>query len=122
MGHCREKLIQYQYIFFRMLKLVVLSCLLGLSLSAPKSKNELTCTICTDVLTDLSEWVTSETTEQEIITFLEDSLCAALGALIPDLGTSCNELIEAQLPAIIEGIVNDNFNPTQICADILACP
>merc|ERR1712049_4085 len=106
----------------QMMKLVVLSCLLGLALSAPKSKNELTCNICTDVINDLSEWVTSDTTEQEIIVFLEDSLCYALGLILPDLEAPCRELIEAQLPAIIEGIVNDNLNATQICTDIFACP
>ena len=65
------------------MKLVVLSCLLGLALSAPKSKNELTCNICTDVINDLSEWVTSDTTEQEIIVFLEDSVSIFLFKLFP---------------------------------------
>jgi len=102
------------------MKIVLLSCLLGLTLAAPK--NDLTCKICTDVIGDLDEWITSDTTENDIILFLEDSLCAALGAILADLEVSCREIIESQLPAIIEGIVNDNLSPEQICTDIFACP
>jgi len=103
-----------------MMKIVLLSCLLGLTIAAPK--NDLTCTICTDVIGDLAEWITSDTTESDIIIFLEDNLCGALGAILPDLEVSCREIIEAQMPAIIEGIVNDNLSPEQICIDIFACP
>ena len=55
-----------------MMKIVLLSCLLGLTLAAPK--NDLTCKICTDVIGDLDEWITSDTTENDIILFLEDSV------------------------------------------------
>ena len=30
--------------------------------------------------------------------------------------------IESQLPAIIDGLVNDNLNPQQVCTNIAACP
>ena len=35
---------------------------------------------------------------------------------------TCNALVESQLPAIIDGLVNDNLNPQEICTQIAACP
>merc|ERR1712236_86247 len=98
---------------------VLLSCLVVSSLSAPK--NDLTCTICVDVVTDLDNWITSDTTEQQIVDFVKE-ICAALGAILPDLEATCNALIESQLPAIIDGLVNDNLNPQEVCDSIGACP
>jgi hypothetical protein len=34
------------------------------------SRNELTCDICVDIITDIDEWLTSDKTEQEIIDFV----------------------------------------------------
>ena len=50
-------------------------------------------------------------------------ICSALGAIIDGFEATCNLLVTSQLPAIIEGFVNDNLNPTQVCTDIMgACP
>ena len=35
---------------------------------------------------------------------------------------TCNALVESQLPAIIDGLVNNNLNPQEICTQIAACP
>ena len=35
-------------------------------------RNELTCQICTDVITDLDEWLVSEPTETEIVDFVKE--------------------------------------------------
>ena len=49
-------------------------------------------------------------------------ICSALGAILPDLVATCNALVESQLPAIIDGLVNDNLNPQEVCNSIAACP
>merc|ERR1712036_117111 len=81
----------------------------------------LTCAICIDLVTDIDEFLTSDTTEQQIVQFVEQ-LCKALGTILPDFEATCNALVESQLPAIIDGLVNDNLNPQQICTNIAACP
>ena len=48
-------------------------------------------------------------------------LCEALGAIDPTLETLCKSLIEAQLPDIINGLVNDNLNPSEVCQNIGMC-
>merc|ERR1712154_637810 len=94
--------------------LFIVACLL-LAVSAkglPEPRNELTCSICVDII------ITSDSTEQEIIDFVKQ-ICSALGAIIDGFEATCNLLVTSQLPAIIEGIVNDNLNPTQVCTDIM---
>eukprot|EP00092_Neocalanus_flemingeri_P074826 GFUD01092590.1.p2 GENE.GFUD01092590.1~~GFUD01092590.1.p2 ORF type:complete len:116 (-),score=41.96 GFUD01092590.1:33-344(-) len=99
--------------------LALLSCLVASTVSAPK--NDLTCSICVDVVTDIDNFLTSDTTEQEIVEFVEQ-ICSALGAILPDLEATCKALVESQLPAIIEGLVEGNLNPQEVCNSILACP
>ena len=41
-------------------------------------------------------------------------ICAAVGSLIDGFEATCNFLIQSQLPAIIEGFVHDNLDPTQV--------
>merc|ERR1712087_341656 len=77
-------------------------CLAALAQASPQPK-DLLCDICIDVVTYLAEWITSETTEGEIVHFME-SICRQLGGLIPDLEAACIELMEEQLPAIIDGM------------------
>merc|ERR1712080_630657 len=77
---------------------------------APMPRNELTCQICVDIVTDLDNWLTDDKTEQEIVKFVKQ-LCAAIGQLIPG--------IESQLPSIIDGLVNDNLDPTTTCTQVL---
>merc|ERR1712209_51316 len=102
----------------RMKLLLVLACVILAVSAIPQTKNELTCSICMDIMTDLDEFITSDTTEQQIVDFVKE-ICAALGALISGLEETCNFLVQSQLPEIIEGIVNDNLNPTQVCTDIM---
>merc|ERR1712027_21728 len=102
----------------KIITLLLTSLIMG-CLCAPK--NDLTCSICVDVVTDLDNFITSDTTEQQIIDFVEQ-ICSALGAILPDLVATCNALVESQLPAIIDGLVNDNLNPQEVCNSIGACP
>merc|ERR1711864_40458 len=97
-------------------------CLVASVAAIPKTANDLTCTICVDIVTDIDEFITSETTEQQIIDFVEQLCEAILGPILPDLVATCNALVESQLPAIIDGLVNDNLNPQEVCEAILACP
>ena len=47
-------------------------CLIGMSQSTMDVKpKDLLCDICVDVVTDLDEWITSDSTEQEIVEFVE---------------------------------------------------
>merc|ERR1712170_15598 len=102
--------------------LIVHSCLVLAAMALPQTRNELTCDICMDIMTDLDEFITSDTTEQEIVDFVKQ-LCSALGAIIPDFEATFNFIIQSQLPAIIDAFVHDNLDPTQVCTDIFgACP
>merc|ERR1712110_672953 len=104
-------------IMFKVLSLLVL---LGLTQAANSQPKDLLCDICIDVVTDIDEWLTSDQTMDDIIHFVE-GLCQALGAIDPTLETLCKSLIEAQLPDIINGLVNDNLNPSEVCASIGMC-
>ena len=54
---------------------------------------------------------------------LDIQICAALGNIIDGFEMTCNLLVGSQLPGIIEGFVNDNLDPTQVCTEIMgACP
>merc|ERR1712002_339831 len=87
----------------RMFRLVTLLCLVSLSMATlpkQKSKFEPACSICVDAM---------------------KNLCSALGLILADLETSCNAIVDEQLPSLIDQIVNDNFNPQEICNLIGAC-
>ena len=83
-------------------------------------EKSLLCDVCVDVVTDLDEFLTSDTTIDEILKFVE-GICHALGAIDPTLEALCVSLVEAQLPEIITGLVEDNLNPSEVCAAIGAC-
>merc|ERR1712198_610887 len=74
--------------------------------------------ICIDVITDLDQWLTSDSTEDQIVEWIEQ-VCDLLSALVPE--AICKSLIESQIPAIIDGLVNDNLNPQELCSSIGAC-
>merc|ERR1719275_138083 len=96
----------------------LLSALVASSLAVPKNRNELTCSICID----LDNFITSDTTEDQIVQFFKE-LCHTLGGLLgASIEEQCNALMETQLPAIIDGLVNDNLNPQQVCDSIGMCP
>merc|ERR1711878_194671 len=100
--------------------LVVLLFLAGASQSRGQEKS-LLCDVCVDVVTDIDEFLTSDTTIDEILKFVE-GICHALGAIDPTLEALCVSLVEAQLPEIITGLVEDNLNPSEVCSSIGACP
>merc|ERR1711928_67228 len=79
---------------------------------------DLLCDICIDIITDLDQWLTSDTTEDQIVEWIE-RVCDLLSALVPE--AICKSLIESQIPAIIDGLVNDNLNPQELCGSIGAC-
>merc|ERR1712241_518236 len=103
-----------------MFKVLSLLVLLGLTQAANNQPKDLLCDICIDVVTDIDEWLTSDQTMDDILHFVE-GLCSALGAIDPTLETLCKSLIEAQLPDIINGLVEDNLNPSEVCASIGMC-
>merc|ERR1712105_444932 len=66
--------------------------------AVPKSRNELTCSICIDIITDLDNFITSDTTEDQIVAFFKE-LCHTLGSLLgASIEEQCNTLMETQLP------------------------
>merc|ERR1712189_58225 len=88
----------------------------------PKSRNDLTCSICVDIITDLDNFITSDTTEDQIVAFAKE-ICHTLGSLLgASIEEQCNTLMETQLPTIIDGLVNDHLNPQQVCDSIGMCP
>merc|ERR1739842_128945 len=70
----------------------------------PETK-DLLCDIYIDVITDLDQWLTSDSTEDQIVEWIEQ-VCDLLSAIVPE--AICKSLIESQIPAIIDGLPNDN--------------
>merc|ERR1712173_512084 len=91
--------------------------------AAPKATNQLTCTICVDVITDLDNFITDATTEDQIVAFFKE-ICHSLGSIMgsPALEAECNAMFENNLPQIIDDLVNQNLDPMTICTTIGACP
>ena len=63
-----------------MLKLLLLVAMAGVAVSAPS--NELLCSLCVDIVTDLDEFITSDTTEQQIVEFVEQVIYLFLSNFI----------------------------------------
>merc|ERR1711996_66035 len=113
---------------YKMKVLLVASFLIAAAFAAPQSSKsmavkaqwvrDIKCTVCTTAITKFDEWLTSDSTEHEIIEFVEQA-CSAVGEVIPNTEAACKALVESQLPSIIEGLVNDNLSPNAVCADML---
>merc|ERR1712105_156160 len=88
--------------------LLLLACAGELS-AVPR--NELTCKICIDIVTDIDNFITSDTTEEEILAFF-NQICEAVDQLFPGLGATCTGFLNNNGPGIIESIVNENLNPS----------
>merc|ERR1711890_42177 len=99
----------------------IMKVCLVLSCRLVQPRNDLTCNLCVTVLTQLDNFITSDTTEGEIVEFVEQ-ICSALGALVPGLEDTCKSFIEANLPGIIDDIVANNLNPQTTCANLGMCP
>merc|ERR1711902_298858 len=93
---------------FRMKFALLLSALVASALAAPKTKNELTCTICVDVITDIDNFITDTTTEDQIVQFFKE-ICRTMGT--ETLEAECNAMFENNLPQIIDDLVNKNLDP-----------
>merc|ERR1712058_40854 len=100
--------------------LAIISCLLAASHAMPQSKS-LPCDICVDVITDIDEFLVDPATEEEILSYAYE-ICHLLGNILPDLETICIDLFNSQLPAIIEDLVENQLNPTQVCTNLGMCP
>merc|ERR1712117_894323 len=89
----------------------------------PKTKNELTCTICVDVITDIDDFITDTTTEDQIVQFFKE-ICHTMGTVMGSetLEAECNAMFENNLPQIIDDLVNKNLDPLTVCTNIMACP
>merc|ERR1711994_313061 len=86
--------------------------------SANRSKMLISLIFSSLIISDLDQWLTSDTTEDQIVEWIEQ-VCDLLSALVPE--AICKSLIESQIPAIIDGLVNDNLNPQELCSSIGAC-
>ena len=63
------------YIYSPVPQYLVLACvslaLAASSLPRTVTENDLTCDICVDVMTDIDDFITSDTTEQQLVDFIK---------------------------------------------------
>merc|ERR1712223_861202 len=71
------------------------------------------CDICIDLVTLLEDWITDETTADEIAAFVEQ-FCSQLGPL----ASVCEGLIETYLPDLLDQLA-DGLPPYQVCSSVL---
>merc|ERR1711962_177890 len=79
---------------------------------------DLVCDICIQAVTAFDEWLTEDSTEAEIIHWV-GQICAAISSLVSE--GICKSIIDAQLPSIIDGLVNDYLKPKDVCVTLTAC-
>jgi len=89
MGNCQktfQSLSPQSYSIMKSLValLALIACASSLVLPQEKADNELLCSICVDLVTDLDNFITDDKTEQQIVEFVEQ-ICHALGAISKDL-------------------------------------
>ena len=65
-----RQLAKYSYLIIMKATIILLSSFIMGCLCIPK--NDLTCSICVDVVTDIDNFITSDTTEQEIVDFVKE--------------------------------------------------
>merc|ERR1739838_1086423 len=54
--------------------------------------------------------------------WLSSTKCEAVDQLLPGLGQTCTDFLNNNGPGIIESIVNENLNPTEVCTKLTLCP
>ena len=110
-------------------------------MTSASPRDDLLCTVCIDIVTDIDSWLTSDTTEDQIVEWMfglcevtshffeeqcyNDDICTPkkLGDILsPDLVQVCEVVLGAELPNIIDNIVNNNLNPREVCQAIGSCP
>ena len=86
---------------------LLISAFVASTFAAPKTSNELSCTICVDVITDIDNFITDATTEDQIVQFFKE-ICHSLGTVMGSetLEAECNAMFENNLPQIIDDLVN----------------
>merc|ERR1712002_832667 len=110
---------------------LVISCLIAALLIVPsqsavsgtkdvllKPADDMMCHFCETVVTKVDEALTSNLAEWEMVHLL-NSLCRKIGILIPGFAHKCTSWVTENLPKIIEGIVEDNLSPNEICKELL---
>merc|ERR1712008_217671 len=117
----------YSYLVFsckRMKVLVVLAAFV-VAISAvgelPQEKN-LLCDICQEIVTQFDDYLTSDPTEAQITEWVK-AICHALAEILnhPDLEATCNLILTAEIPAIIDQMVEQNLDPATVCTNLGAC-
>merc|ERR1712059_76750 len=100
--------------------LFLVSALEASSYAAPQ--NVLTCSICVDVVTDVDNAITDDTTINQLLDIIH-TVCGAAGAVFGEtVKAECNAMFDEHLANIINSLVNDNLNPQEVCTLIKACP
>merc|ERR1719323_1632852 len=72
------------------------------------------CDICIDLVTLLEEWITDETTADEIAAYVEQ-YCSQLGLL----ASICEGLVETYLPDLLDQLA-EGLPPYQVCSSVLS--
>merc|ERR1711934_1024595 len=104
------------------MKVFVLLATCVLSLSAvedlPQEK-DLVCDICQEIVTQFDAFLTSDPTEAQITEWVK-AICHTLAEILnrPDLETTCNLILTAEIPALIDQIVDKTWILSQ-CAPTL---
>merc|ERR1711944_154128 len=78
------------------------------------------CDICTLIVTEIDKILVAAETEQQAIEAVEQ-LCALLDNVFPGATAACNSLVETYLPQIIEGLVNNQLSPANVCGALTLC-
>merc|ERR1712025_1061113 len=106
--------------FFKM-KSVIFATLAALlvasAFAAPKTKNIITCTICTDLITIADDAITDGQNVADIEAVL-DGACDILVGIEQD----CKDFVHQNLQMVIDLLVNQYLEPTQVCEQLALCP
>ena len=89
----------------------------GLASAVPqKQERSEVCQVCTLVLTVAQTYLEQNTTEEEVIGFIENQLCSKLGAL----SETCKSYVEAYGKVVIYELAQ-KINPSIVCQHIGLC-
>ena len=78
------------------------------------------CDVCTWIVAEIDKILETQETEDAILEALS-GLCNSLDGLLPGTGDICMGLIEANIEAIIDGLVNNQLSPATICGNLGLC-
>lgn len=82
----------------------------------PQGKAEPICTDCKKFMQDIKTMATSQASEKQIETMIEQQLCSQLGSF----ASECNQLVEMYVPEIMQ-LLTAEFDPNQICQMMQFC-